>query len=246
MTNTNDPDVGNYPNGAIIDNPGDGSGTPVTRQVYNDIHQFFMGMMFKVGIVANGVFDNVANGYQYLDALTAYIRQVISTDILRGSIRTGTQVEVNTGSIDNVAVSPLKLLKLVPTWIAPTLAAQWANVGTTNPTGYTKSCGKVQLKGLLTYTSLTPATPLSNILIFTLPVGYCPAWPYKIAVYWDFSGGYAENVIGSSFGALTAVIPDSHFHTVEVLANGNVNLMSTLSGVSPITIDLSAVSFFGS
>lgn len=72
---TTDPD---FPLGKILDDSGAGDGTPVSQEVYNDIHTFFETMMADAGITANGLFDNDNDGYQLLEALKGVVIGVIA------------------------------------------------------------------------------------------------------------------------------------------------------------------------
>lgn len=57
-----------YEFGSIRDRAGAVPGTPVSRQVYSDIHQFFERLMQLAEITANGLPDNTTNGYQLAQA----------------------------------------------------------------------------------------------------------------------------------------------------------------------------------
>lgn len=70
--NTEAPSVA-YPLGSIRDTAGPINGTPVSRLVYSDFHQFFGRMMQQAGIAYNGTPDNSSNGYQLNDALQKII-----------------------------------------------------------------------------------------------------------------------------------------------------------------------------
>jgi hypothetical protein len=59
----------NFPYGKIKNDSGIGDGTPISEQVYQDMHQFFAKMLNLATITANGSHDNETNGYQYIDAL---------------------------------------------------------------------------------------------------------------------------------------------------------------------------------
>lgn len=60
-----------YPYGDLIDDTGTANGTPVSRQVYADFHQFFARLLALSGIAPNNLPDNASNGFQYFDALEA-------------------------------------------------------------------------------------------------------------------------------------------------------------------------------
>lgn len=67
---------GDYPYGRIKDRVGSTPGTPVNEPVYGDFHQFFARLLALSGVVANGLVENLTNGWQYVEALAAYIRSV--------------------------------------------------------------------------------------------------------------------------------------------------------------------------
>jgi len=69
---------GSYPFGRIRDNDGSGNGTPVTEQVYGDIHQFFEKLMNLAGIAFNHLPENQADGFQFISALNKVIDDRIS------------------------------------------------------------------------------------------------------------------------------------------------------------------------
>lgn len=62
-----------YPYGAIKNDTGIGDGSPVDVQMYGDIHQFFAHMFAQSGITANGLPDNLTNGFQLYQAFQKLI-----------------------------------------------------------------------------------------------------------------------------------------------------------------------------
>lgn len=66
-------DPTNYPHGAIKDDPAGVSGTPLYSGTLNDMYQFFDQLLTKASMTANGLPDNVTNGFQYYDALQRLI-----------------------------------------------------------------------------------------------------------------------------------------------------------------------------
>jgi len=58
-----------YPYGDIRNIVGSTPGTPVSREVYADFHQFFERMMAVAGIAHNGDPDNNTNSFQLFEAL---------------------------------------------------------------------------------------------------------------------------------------------------------------------------------
>lgn len=69
LTNVDGSDLPNYPDKRIRDNDGSGNGTGVDEIVYGDIHEFFAKLMRLYGIAFNSLPDNVANGYQFVEAV---------------------------------------------------------------------------------------------------------------------------------------------------------------------------------
>jgi hypothetical protein len=100
---------GAYPFGDIRDDDGSSNGTPVNTEVYGDFHQFFASLMFAVSATYNGLRENAINGFQYLVALTAYIRLVTASETESGTAPIATQALTNAGVSDATIVTPLKL-----------------------------------------------------------------------------------------------------------------------------------------
>lgn len=62
-------DPTNYPQGNLKDDPAGLTGTPVNVLTNADIHQTFYRALERTELTANGLPDNVSNGYQYSSAL---------------------------------------------------------------------------------------------------------------------------------------------------------------------------------
>jgi len=94
----------NFPNGRIRNNTGTGNGTPVNEAVYGDIHVNKDKLMDLYGIVANGLPDNEANGYQMIEALRALASKndfILALSLVSGVIN----VPIKLGfMLDNEAV----------------------------------------------------------------------------------------------------------------------------------------------
>lgn len=75
-----------YPNGNIRDNPGDGTGTPVNKEVYADFHQFFARLLVEAVVTANGQPDNAYTGFQYIEALKTLISTLVTPWITTGVV----------------------------------------------------------------------------------------------------------------------------------------------------------------
>lgn len=69
----------NYPYGNIRDNNGSGNGTPLDQISHADYHQTFRKWLEMAGITPNNLPDNVANGFQYVQALEYLYRRVKGT-----------------------------------------------------------------------------------------------------------------------------------------------------------------------
>jgi len=67
------PPDGDYPDGRIKDNPGDGSGTPINQLTNGDIQEFFAKLLRLQGVAPSGNPENEYSGHQYIDALTALL-----------------------------------------------------------------------------------------------------------------------------------------------------------------------------
>lgn len=74
----------NFPNGKIVDGQ-----TIIDEGINQDIIQFFQKLMADAGLVANGLYDNEANGYQFVQAL----------EFLNGGLRTKV-VEIGDWNMD--------------------------------------------------------------------------------------------------------------------------------------------------
>lgn len=98
LTNIDNSDPSNYPNGRIKNNTGAGNGTPVNEFVYGDLHEAKDKLMRLYGISYNGLPDNETNGYQLIDALIALASK---NDYL-----------LNLTDVSGVISVPLKLGKL--------------------------------------------------------------------------------------------------------------------------------------
>ncbi len=68
-----------YPFGNIKDKQTGIPGTPVNKEVYADIHQFFSKLMDYAGVTPNGLPDNEYSGWQLMEALLKGARPYKST-----------------------------------------------------------------------------------------------------------------------------------------------------------------------
>jgi hypothetical protein len=64
-----------YPYGDIRDRNGLTPGTPVSREVYADFHQFFERLMDKAGVTHNGLPDNDYSGFQLFESLVRLMNE---------------------------------------------------------------------------------------------------------------------------------------------------------------------------
>lgn len=68
-----DPSTADYPNGRVRDKAGATAGTIVNEVLLGDITQAIQALLEYSSVVPNGNPDNVTNGYQILEALSAWI-----------------------------------------------------------------------------------------------------------------------------------------------------------------------------
>jgi len=163
-----------YPFGSIKDNSGSNDGTPVDRQVYSDMHQFFESLMASGGIIHNGLPDNGVNGFQFLDALIKVIRGTYATETESGTLEIATQAETNTGTDDGKIVTPKKLKdKLDAVFGAWQLRSDISDVTIGGGTGVVTSSNikyKIVGKVMHIIVSFTINTPSANVFFdVTLP-----------------------------------------------------------------------------
>jgi Tfp pilus tip-associated adhesin PilY1 len=100
--NTIPPDS-DYPYGDIRDRNGLIPGTPVSREVYADFHQFFERIMAMTNTAHNGLPENNVNGYQYPQAVFEFCNPFVMYNVRLTqsgtSAPTATFNFVSTGSV---------------------------------------------------------------------------------------------------------------------------------------------------
>ena len=142
---------------------------------------------------------------------------------LQGDVTT-LQGDVTTIQTDITAIQVITNAVNSPeAWVAPVLASDVTNSGATNPAGYyIDASGIVRLKGLVSYTS---GTPTPNIPLFTLPVGYRPAWDMTFTVPWydniSFQGETHTTIVVKTTGVV-----EIKYYTATVIGTYD------LSGIS--------------
>ncbi len=94
-----------YPYGRIRNKSGVIHGTPVSQQVYGDMHQFFSRLMAIAGIVANGLPDNAYSGFQLITALQAVITGIVNTAVAAEAVLRTAADAVLQGNINSEASS---------------------------------------------------------------------------------------------------------------------------------------------
>jgi hypothetical protein len=77
---------GSFPYGKIRDKTSTTAGTPVNTSVYGDFHQFFARILDKSGVIANGLLENLTNGFQYFESILKLGFKYNSDPIVRGLI----------------------------------------------------------------------------------------------------------------------------------------------------------------
>ncbi|MDB5167196.1 MAG: hypothetical protein JWN26_341 [Candidatus Saccharibacteria bacterium] len=122
----------------------------------------------------------------------------------------------------------------IPVWVTPSLQNSWADFGSTyNTAGYTKTpYGLVILKGLIKRTG----TFVSGETIFTLPVGYRPAYKLTFAVSSnDASASFTINTDGTITPSTNVSESYLSLESVSFLATtytGTWTNMAMISGYS--------------
>ena len=86
---------GDYLNGKLKDNQ-----TRVNAFINQDIVQFFQKLMDLASISPNDQDDNEANGYQFIDALVAKIRDTEASTTEKGTVEKATTAEAQSGAAD--------------------------------------------------------------------------------------------------------------------------------------------------
>lgn len=130
-----------------------------------------------LGIPYPEVTDRVADGWDAIRDLAEAVDALIAAGT---AARNAAVATLN--AADAALDARLDALEAAPGWVAPTLAAGWANYGAGWATaGYRKIRGVTYLRGLVKRT----ANPTSDT-IFTLPAGYRPG----------MSGLYLATVLG--------------------------------------------------
>jgi len=97
--NIDNSDPGNYPNTRVKNTVGAVPGTDWTEEVTGDAIQFFQKLLIDASITANGNPDNVANGYQLIDAL---VDKISRNGVKRQSSTTLANSTINTTELDLV------------------------------------------------------------------------------------------------------------------------------------------------
>ena len=92
-TNTVKTDA-DYPNGKIKNNPGDNTGNSLNENFFNDYVQLLEKIFTDSGITANGLPDNLANGYQLFTAFQKMSRPYNSYTALILQVGTGAPIAV--------------------------------------------------------------------------------------------------------------------------------------------------------
>ena len=134
-----------YPKGDLRDKTSGAAGTPINRVTNADIHQTFAKLLIEAGITANGLPENVTNGYQYFEALellynpdaydqTVSFVGVVGSFVIR-FIRKGNFVTASV--ISSSDTGPGLTNDGIPIWARPTLDITFQTYieGGFNPSG---------------------------------------------------------------------------------------------------------------
>lgn len=194
------PPASPFNSGDLKDNPGDGTGVPVDRNLLDDQAQFFESLMeigelltsnfnIGLGIISSWVAGFTGRNYtspQIDNGNTVY--QLISAFFFAIGARVqmfiATQGQVNTGT-DNVNyVTSLTLktnLALPLIWTSVTYASGWGDTGGQVLFKYSKNAlNEVLLRGEPSNASVP--SPLPQV-IANLPIGFRPATTVKKTIF---------------------------------------------------------------
>lgn len=131
--------------GNVRDNPGDGTGTPANKATFADYLQFFERLMDIAGVIFNGLPENLSNGFQYADALTAYITSFIA----------GARYEWE-------SADALKADIAQSAWVNITLKNSWTNHSGTHLKYRFDNFGRVHLSGCVANAGGSPASAIAT------------------------------------------------------------------------------------
>lgn len=92
-----------YPKGRVRDKAGAVPGTTYTEALHGDIVQLFQKLLIDASIAENGLPDNVTNGYQFLTALVAKIKESTKVDTTLTTLRATAAFDSGTITITAVA-----------------------------------------------------------------------------------------------------------------------------------------------
>lgn len=112
-----DPANSDYPAGKIRDENLPTEGTPVTETLYGDLVQFFHKLMRIAGIAYNNLPENESSGFQFLNALAYYIRNLSASTTEKGVVELATIEETNAGLDSLRAVTPASLKPKIDTLV---------------------------------------------------------------------------------------------------------------------------------
>lgn len=101
--NTSTSDINKFPYEEIQDETANQDGTPVNKEVYQDLHYFFQKLMDEAGISFNGLFDNANDGFQFWDAFLRHVHpyEGPNKNIQSGTLPQGNYIDL-TNTTENV------------------------------------------------------------------------------------------------------------------------------------------------
>lgn len=108
VPNTDAPDS-EYPAGKIRNDNPPTDGTPVIEELYGDITQFFHKLMRLAGLSYNDLPENETQGFQFVQAMAAYIRTLNASTAEKGVVELATNAETQAGIDTQRAITPAGL-----------------------------------------------------------------------------------------------------------------------------------------
>jgi hypothetical protein len=104
-----DPPDSDYPAGKIRNDNPPTDGTPVIEELYGDLIQFFHKLMRLAGLSYNNLPENETQGFQFVQAMAAYVRTLASSTAERGTVELATNAETQAGIDTQRAITPAGL-----------------------------------------------------------------------------------------------------------------------------------------
>lgn len=161
VPNTDPPD-GEYPGGKIRNDNPPTDGTPVIEELYGDITQFFHKLMRLAGISYNDLPENETQGFQFIQAMAAYVRTLSANTAERGVAELATNAETQAGIDSQRIVTPAGLESKTATTTRKGIAETATNAETQTGTDTERIVTPASLSSRTATTSRTGIAELAT------------------------------------------------------------------------------------